>query len=389
MKLLAIYMLSSLAIAAPQEDADELSQILAEALEEIELAVQEITEEQEQVEEGELAYIGLNIAEASLAVVSDLLPAAVESANVTVGTLNRSLADANRVLIGITGSTPSTALCSHLDLDAEQCFIITSIIPGMSAERAGLREHDVIIAIGGNAGATLAKLRTALDAMEVGYVLELTIIRNGQRRPIAVPILKSQERTVASEGIRGLYQDAAKERQLAGLYGELALRSLAENHQEATRVRSELSRAQEDLTSAKHSIAIAKAQYEQALVQLLENANEDSAAEGQRKAVEQYELLRSKEAKNLAIVRELETLSLSLQERDAAREAVLREREETRFVNDGRWSTLLVRDRLEAGEHDTRDQTRIGRVEERVDELHSRFDRLEEMLERLAPRRDN
>jgi len=107
--------------------------------------------------------------------------------------------------------------------------------------------------------------------------------------------------------------------------------------------------------------------------------------ESQRQAVQQYELLRSEESERLALVQSLELNLRNLLEQDQE----IRDREETHFADNGRWSTLLVRGANAEEEPQARDKTRIGIVEERVDELHSRFDRLELLLERLTPRQDN
>jgi len=106
MKLFALYLLSSFAIASPQEASVELGWVLPPAFEE--------------------------------AAVAEALPADTRATSSNARTIQGRLAEPSRVLIGITGTQPSAALCSHLDLDADQSIIINPRHAREDGSRAGL-----------------------------------------------------------------------------------------------------------------------------------------------------------------------------------------------------------------------------------------------------------
>ncbi len=66
-------------------------------------------------------------------------------------------------------------------------LLVRSVEAGAPAERAGLREGDLIVAAGGRPVARAGELRAALEAAPAGAPLELTIVRGVEERPAVVP----------------------------------------------------------------------------------------------------------------------------------------------------------------------------------------------------------
>ncbi len=389
MKFLALCLLSSFATATPQDSADYLEAVLEEVFEEIALAAQESAEVNGQVDEERMEQLGLQIAVGALSAVAELIPTVAETANSAIRSVNYALANDDRILIGITGGTPSAALCAHLGVNSRETIIVNSIGPGMSAEKAGLEVHDLIVEIEGYPLATMERLRDTLDLKQVGDVLNLTIINRGQRRPLSIPILEAQQWSGLGTASGGFYDPEQEERATGTYFGD-TLRELAESERQAALVEAELARVQAEADVAANEIDAARAQYQEAL-NLLELAKlEDRASELQKRerweAVARYEELLAQEETRLAELRDMQTQREMLREHAAARSAELLAREEARFVRD----TLVMPDRPDVSRAPRTDShDRIGKVEQRVDELHSRFDRLEEMLARIAAGKDN
>ena len=83
-----------------------------------------------------------------------------------------------------------------LDLKVDKGALITAIEPFSPAERAGLREYDVIIALNGKSVTNtdeLLQIYRNLD-LKVGTTLTFTISRNGQKKDITVTLEQNPRR---------------------------------------------------------------------------------------------------------------------------------------------------------------------------------------------------
>ncbi|MCC2097148.1 MAG: trypsin-like peptidase domain-containing protein [Hyphomicrobiales bacterium] len=75
--------------------------------------------------------------------------------------------------------------------------IIVNVMPGGSAERAGLRGvdmnaqrlGDVIVAVNGKAIRTIAELSSELEKIGIGKDAKLTVLRDGERREVTVSVV--------------------------------------------------------------------------------------------------------------------------------------------------------------------------------------------------------
>ena len=66
-------------------------------------------------------------------------------------------------------------------------LLVRSVEAGAPAERAGLREGDLIVAAAGRPVSRAGELRAALEASPATSPLELTIVRGVEERPAVVP----------------------------------------------------------------------------------------------------------------------------------------------------------------------------------------------------------
>jgi serine protease Do/serine protease DegQ len=70
---------------------------------------------------------------------------------------------------------------------------VASVQPGSPAEKAGLRERDVIVAMNGRALHTAAELRARLALTAIGEEIELRVLRGAETRNIRVRIAAVQQ----------------------------------------------------------------------------------------------------------------------------------------------------------------------------------------------------
>lgn len=79
-------------------------------------------------------------------------------------------------------------LLDERDLGEDDVIQIIGVIDGLPAEKAGLREGDVIVRLDGDWGANSEKLRDVLMEKEPGDNLEVAVVRNGRLREINVKL---------------------------------------------------------------------------------------------------------------------------------------------------------------------------------------------------------
>ncbi|MEO1511398.1 MAG: PDZ domain-containing protein [Planctomycetota bacterium] len=85
-----------------------------------------------------------------------------------------------KVMVGLAWEEPSEALRYHLNIDGDKkALLVTRVVDGLPADKAGLRKYDVIIAVDGDRLGSYG-LGEALEGKKPGDDLELTV-RRGSR----------------------------------------------------------------------------------------------------------------------------------------------------------------------------------------------------------------
>ncbi len=101
--------------------------------------------------------------------------------------------EVRRGRLGIEMVDLTPALAKKLGVTAQEGAIIGVIQPGSPAEKAGLRERDVVIALNGRPVRAAADLRARLGLTPVGEEIELRVQRGAETRSIPVRIAAPQE----------------------------------------------------------------------------------------------------------------------------------------------------------------------------------------------------
>jgi len=93
-----------------------------------------------------------------------------------------------RPFIGIRYMTVDEAAVQQLQLPVDYGILIVDVIPQTAADRAGLRVYDVITQVGRQTIRNTEDFLKAIEGMQVGDVLLLTVIRDGREMAVRVEV---------------------------------------------------------------------------------------------------------------------------------------------------------------------------------------------------------
>jgi serine protease Do len=93
-----------------------------------------------------------------------------------------------RGMIGVTVQPVSPDVAKSLGLTAARGAIVTEVRPETPAERAGVKQGDVILSLDGKAIDSTNSLRTSVGRLAPGTAVTLTLLRDGQERSLKVSL---------------------------------------------------------------------------------------------------------------------------------------------------------------------------------------------------------
>ena len=101
--------------------------------------------------------------------------------------------------------------------------IVAEVQPGSSAEKAGIQAGDVVVSIDGKPIETAARLRNEIGGRRIGENVNITVLRAGKTRAIAVKIGTAAEVAATSNDVHPLLK-GAKLQNISGANGESGLK---------------------------------------------------------------------------------------------------------------------------------------------------------------------
>ena len=110
--------------------------------------------------------------------------------DITPRVLDLQLADPTPVLpvmMGIMMGSVDGALAHHLGIEPGAATLITGIVPGSPAEKAGLQEHDIVLTLDGSTAGP-NDIHTLLSTKSPGDAVTLQVRRAGESEPKTVTI---------------------------------------------------------------------------------------------------------------------------------------------------------------------------------------------------------
>jgi Do/DeqQ family serine protease len=99
----------------------------------------------------------------------------------------------SRGRLGVNIQEISPELAQSMNLKDSRGVLVSGVEPGMPAEKAGVREEDVIIAVNGTRVDDSNSLRNRIAAMSPGTDVALTILRNGHEEQLHAKLIELED----------------------------------------------------------------------------------------------------------------------------------------------------------------------------------------------------
>ena len=90
------------------------------------------------------------------------------------------------VMLGVTMEQPGPSLVTHMGINPARTALLVDVIPGLPADKAGLKDHDLVIAVDGSEDASPHNIRTRLKKMKPGDTITLTVRRGTASRTVTL-----------------------------------------------------------------------------------------------------------------------------------------------------------------------------------------------------------
>ena len=92
------------------------------------------------------------------------------------------------VQIGVVTEALSKALAGHLKIQPSEALIVTGVIEGLPAAKAGIKEYDVITRVDGDDAVTHVRLKEILSRCKPEQIIALRVLREGEPREVKVRV---------------------------------------------------------------------------------------------------------------------------------------------------------------------------------------------------------
>ena len=112
-----------------------------------------------------------------------------------------------RVMLGVTISPITDEIAKELKLSSQLGVYINEVTKGGTADKAGLKKGDVIVALGGTDIPNVAKLQEKVNSFHPGDAAKAVIIRDGERKEVDLTFQTVEEKNgeVAEDGSVSFY----------------------------------------------------------------------------------------------------------------------------------------------------------------------------------------
>jgi len=90
------------------------------------------------------------------------------------------------VMLGVTMEQPGRGLTKHLGINPARTTLLVDVIPGLPAAKAGLEDHDLVVAVNGSEDASPHDIRNRLKTMKAGDSITFTIRRGTSNKTVTL-----------------------------------------------------------------------------------------------------------------------------------------------------------------------------------------------------------
>ncbi len=116
--------------------------------------------------------------------------------------------EVRRGQLGVLVQDVTPDLAQALELDHGRGAVITQVMKGSAADKAGLKVGDVVVAINGKSVYSSAQLRNAVGLMRIGERVDLEIIRDGHKRTMHARIAEPEKTSAEEAGLTRMLSGA-------------------------------------------------------------------------------------------------------------------------------------------------------------------------------------
>lgn len=109
--------------------------------------------------------------------------------------------EVRRGQLGISVQDLTPELAQAFGMETDRGAVVAQIFPNSAAQKAGLKEGDVVLAVDGKAIRDANQLRNAIGLLTVGERVTLTILRDGETKTIKVRIGVIAVSVLSGQGI--------------------------------------------------------------------------------------------------------------------------------------------------------------------------------------------
>ena len=141
--------------------------------------------------------------------------------------------EVRRGVLGVNIQTLTPDIAESLGLSKTQGALVSQVVDGSAAEKAGIKAGDVITAINGKPVKDAAALRNAIGMLRIGEKVDVTLVRDGKPRTVTAVVA---ERDAAAEAAASGLHDGLQGADLADAQGGgVLIRAVAEGSPAAQR----------------------------------------------------------------------------------------------------------------------------------------------------------
>jgi len=116
--------------------------------------------------------------------------------------------EVHRGILGVSGRSVNSEIAKAMELDTSQGGFIEQVMPDSAADEAGIKAGDVIVAMNGKPIKTFFELRAKIGSIGANKKVDLTIIRDGDKKIFTVKLKQDQSADIAAVSIHRMLDGA-------------------------------------------------------------------------------------------------------------------------------------------------------------------------------------
>ncbi|MBP7547553.1 MAG: PDZ domain-containing protein, partial [Corallincola sp.] len=109
--------------------------------------------------------------------------------------------EVRRGVLGVTGGELTPDLAEAFGHNTKHGAFINQVMPGSSADKAGLKAGDIVVAVDGKAIKSFGELRALIATTGAGRTVKVDVIREGKRRSFDVKLMEGNEQAANAQSI--------------------------------------------------------------------------------------------------------------------------------------------------------------------------------------------